>query len=124
MIIFYNIYEVAKRPIGWVVGIFYYFLPIGGIFEVLLIVCGLDLVTGLYASYLNKEPISSRRLRQSVVKLLCYMGAIVTLFKAENEFLGGVEIASYKFIAGFIFLVEFISVLENMAVITGNKIFL
>ena len=31
---------------------------------------------------------------------------------------------TYKFIAGFIAIVEIISILENMAVITGNPIFL
>ena len=33
-------------------------------------------------------------------------------------------IGTYKIVAGFIAIVEIISILENMAVITGNPIFL
>lgn len=100
-----------------------YLTPMREVFYCMLFFVIIDLIVGIVASSKNGIGRSSRRGRKSVGKLFCYMGAILLAYVAEKTFTGD-GIGSYKWIGGFICLVEFISILENMATITGNPIFL
>ena len=100
-----------------------YLTPMREVFYCMLLFVIIDLVVGIVASGKNGIGRSSRRGRKSVGKLLCYMGAIMMAYVAEKTFAGD-GIGSYKLVGGFICLIEFISILENMATITGNPIFL
>ncbi|WP_059026748.1 phage holin family protein [Gabonibacter massiliensis] len=100
-----------------------YLAPMKEVFWCMLLFVTIDLIVGIIASSKNGIGRSSRRARKSVLKLLCYLGAVVMAFVAEKAFTGEM-IGSYKWIGGFICLVEFISILENMATITGSPIFL
>lgn len=99
-----------------------YIAPLGEVFWCMLLFVFADLLTGVYASRINHVATNSRRLRKSVVKLICYIGSMFLAFVAERSF--GVEFGSHKMVGGFICLVEFMSILENMATITGKEIFL
>lgn len=112
----------------WIWGIFggllTYFAPLKETYIVTLLFVGADLIAGIVASSRRHIPRSSRRGRKSVEKLFCYLGAVSLAYVAEHAF--GVDgwVSTYKIIAGFICLVEFVSILENMAIITEKPVFL
>ena len=122
--IFSKIWEIAKTPTGWLLSLLLYFEPIKDIYILMIIVVVMDFITGIGASVKRKIPRSSSRLKNSVIKCFCYFGAVFIFWQFEIRL--GMEhvIGSYKVVAGFIAIVEIISILENMAVITGNPIFL
>lgn len=107
---------------GWIAGAVIYLAPLHGVFWLMIIMLVADFVTGIAASAKQHIPRSSKRLRRSASKMLCYFGIIYLFWEFEMQ-LGVDWIATYKFIAGFIFLVEIVSILENMFVITGHPAF-
>ncbi|MBE9487981.1 MAG: phage holin family protein [Bacteroidetes bacterium] len=118
-----KISQSISSPAGWLFAILGRFTSLKDVFFLLLLIVIADFITGLVASRKKGVPCSSRRLRQSISKMLCYFGVVYLLFEFQN-ILNIDWIASYKIVAGFIYLVELISILENMAVITENKIFM
>ena len=122
--VFSKIGEIVKTPTGWLLALLLYFDPIKDIYILMVIVVVMDFITGIGASVKHKIPRSSSRLKNSVIKCFCYFGAVFVFWQFEVRL--GLEhvIGSYKIVAGFIAIVEIISILENMAVITGNPIFL
>ncbi|MBE9488448.1 MAG: phage holin family protein [Bacteroidetes bacterium] len=115
--------QSLSSPIGWLLALMGHLTPLKDVFFLLLLIVVADFLTGLRASKKKDIPWSSRRLRKSISKMLCYFGIVYLLFEFQN-ILNIDFIASYKLVAGFIYLVELISILENMAVITENKVFL
>lgn len=107
---------------GWIAGAIIYLAPLHGVFWLMIIMLLVDFLTGIAASAKQHIPRSSKRLRRSASKMLCYFGIIYLFWEFETQ-LGVDWIATYKFIAGFIFLVEVISILENMFVITEHPVF-
>ena len=107
---------------GWIAGAIIYLAPLHGVFWLMIIMLVADFLTGIAASAKQHIPRSSKRLRRSASKMLCYFGIIYLFCEFETQ-LGVDWIATYKFIAGFIFLVEVISILENMFVITEHPVF-
>lgn len=107
---------------GWVAAVLAYLTPLYGVFWLMIILLVADFLTGVGASAKQHIPRSSKRLRRSASKMLCYFGIIYLFWEFETQL--GVEwVATYKFIAGFIFLVEVISILENMFIITEHPVF-
>lgn len=107
---------------GWIAGAVIYLAPLHGVFWLMIIMLVADFLTGIAASAKQHIPRSSKRLRRSASKMLCYFGIIYLFWEFETQ-LRVDWIATYKFIAGFIFLVEVISILENMFVITEHPVF-
>lgn len=72
----------------------------------------IDLFTGLLKSWINKIPISSKRLRESVVKLLGYMSLLtaITILGYYNK--DAVPLITYIYY--FFMFTEFKSILENV----------
>lgn len=125
LVIFKNMAkEFIQMPIAaFSSGVIAYFMPMYEVFAVLILFVTVDLAVGLLASRKRGIPCNSRRLRISVSKLSCYVIAVLLPYMAEKAF--GIEwLASYKLIGGFIVLVEFISILENLAMLTEKLIFL
>jgi len=107
---------------GWAAALLAYITPLKGVFYLMVILLITDFITGVAASAKQHIPRSSKRLRRSVSKMLCYFGIIYLFWEFETQL--GIEwVATYKFVAGFIFLIEVISVLENMFVITEHSVF-
>lgn len=112
----------ATTTAGWIAAILTYMAPLRGVFYLMVILLLADFITGVAASAKQHIPRSSKRLRRSASKMLCYFGIIYLFWEFETQL--GIEwVATYKFVAGFIFLVEVISVLENMFVITEHPAF-
>lgn len=107
---------------GWMAAGLAYITPLHGVFWLMIILLLADFLTGVAASAKQHIPRSSKRLRRSASKMLCYFGIIYLFWEFEMQ-LGVDWIATYKFVAGFIFLVEIISILENMFVITEHPAF-
>ena len=107
---------------GWVAAILTYITPLHGVFWLMIILLIADFLTGVGASAKQHIPRSSKRLRRSASKMLCYFGIIYLFWEFERQ-LGMDWIATYKFVAGFIFLIEVISILENMFIITEHPVF-
>lgn len=100
-----------------------YFSPLYEMFIVMMFFVLADLISGVVASNKRGVPRSSRRLRKSVVKLVCYISAMMLAYSAEQSF--QVEwFTAHRAVGAFICAVEFISILENFAVITGHPAFL
>lgn len=119
-----KILQAAKMPTSWLLALLMYFQPIKDTYILMVIVVAMDFVTGVGASARRKIPRSSSRFKNSIIKCFCYFGAVFVFWQFEVRL--GMEhvIGTYRVIAGFIAIVEIISILENMAVITGNPIFL
>lgn len=100
-----------------------YFSPLYEMFVVLMLFVSVDLITGIVASNRRGVPRSSRRLRKSAVKLVNYILAVVLAYAAERAF--KVEwFVAHRAVGAFVCAVEFLSILENMAVITAHPVFL
>ena len=100
-----------------------YLTQLTGLFVLMMLFVLVDLISGIVASSRKKIPRSSRRLRKSLEKTLCYLGVVMLAYAAQKEF--GVDwFIAHKAIAAFICVVEFISILENFAVITERPVFL
>ena len=107
---------------GWIAAFLAYLTPLKGVFYLMVVLLLADFITGVAASAKQHIPRSSKRLRRSASKMLCYFGIIYLFWEFETQL--GIEwVATYKFVAGFIFLIEVISVLENMFVITEHPAF-
>jgi phage-related holin len=117
-----KIVAAATTVSGWMAAVLAYITPLYGVFWLMIILLLSDFFTGVAASAKQHIPRSSKRLRRSASKMLCYFGIIYLFWEFEVQ-LGVDWVATYKFVAGFIFLVEVISILENMFVITEHPVF-
>lgn len=77
-----------------------------------------DFILGITASKTTKVPITSSGLRRGAAKILCYLLLVVLAHAAQTSLGVGWELA--KFMSGYIMVTELISILENIAIITGD----
>lgn len=103
-------------------GLAAFFAPMKFVFLVILVIIFADLISGIWSSRIRNVPCSSRKLRKSIKKMLGYATVIMLFFMIEEAF--DFEIGSYRFVGGFICAIEMISILENIAVISENPIFI
>jgi phage-related holin len=97
------------------------FAPVKGMLLAALVLCVADLITGVLAAMKRKEPITSSKLRRSVVKLFVYELAIIASFIAQH-WLTGDAFPLVSWAAGMVGLVELKSVLENLNTISGTDL--
>jgi hypothetical protein len=97
------------------------FAPVKGMLIAALALCSVDLLTGLLASRTRKDPITSSRLRRTVVKALVYETTILVSFITQH-WLTGDAFPLTSWAAGMIGLVELKSVLENLDIISGQDL--
>lgn len=112
---------LIASPVAWCsticLSVLSYFEPIKSIVVVMLSLVVMDFITGVWASRKSKVPCSSRRLRKSFSKLVTYLSVLVLLFMIEDA-TDSEWIGANKFIAWAICMVEFISICENLYVIS------
>lgn len=96
-------------------GILAYFAPMWDKLIVLLVIYLVDAITGIAASRRQNVPISSRRMRDSVYKLIAYVTIVLLLFVSEKTL--GSEKDLTTFAIGFIYAIEGLSILENFYVL-------
>lgn len=93
------------------------------LFLTMIVFVFVDLITGIWKAFKIKDKITSKALRRTIEKLLTYF-LVILLAKLFDEHVLQIKVVElHTIVAGIIFLVEFKSVTENMAEITGNKVF-
>jgi hypothetical protein len=99
-----------------------YFNPILATIYLILIVTGLDMVTGIMAAVKigGWKAVQSHIMGRSIIKILAYLTAVLVSFGCGVVLLGeGVVIA--KAVAGAVILVETASLFENLGKITNKS---
>jgi hypothetical protein len=102
-----------------VIGIFG---PVKEVMATVVVLILLDLVTGMYAAYKRKEPLSSSAIRRTVSKIFIYEVAIGAGFLAQAYLVKDL-IPVANLIGSVVGLVELKSVLENLNGASGTDIF-
>jgi hypothetical protein len=97
------------------------FAPLKGMVIAAFAMVSVDLVTGLMRAHATKEKVQSSGLRRTVVKLVAYELSIVLAFVCE-KWLTGDLLPLTKMAAGAVGLVELLSVLENVNILSGGAL--
>lgn len=97
------------------------FAPTTGILIALFALVSLDLVTGLMRAHTLGEKIQSNGLRRTVIKLVAYELSVVLAYLVETWLIGK-TIPLTNMAAGAAGLVELLSVLENINVLSGGAL--
>lgn len=92
-------------------------LPLKYIGIVMFILITVDFFTGIWKAKHLKEPVSSRKMSNTVAKLVLYQIAILCGFLLETYIVP--EIPITKIVSSFIGLTELKSISENISEITG-----
>lgn len=91
------------------------------IFAVLFLIF-VDLVTGLIASFKEKQPITSSGLSRTIAKVFIYMTTIVLAYVCNTYLMQDFGFPVESIVSGFIALTEMKSILENMNRITDHSL--
>jgi phage-related holin len=97
-----------------------FFSPIKIAILAIICIVILDFILGIIRSKKQGKPITSHKMRRTLVKLACYLVAILTGFIIERCLFASFEIS--KIIASLIGLVELKSILESLNSLSGGKI--
>lgn len=107
-----------------------FLMPIAALMVLIGLMIFLDTISGLIKARKRGEAITSRKLSQTVSKLVLYQVAIITFYLLEYFLLGGIvgaftsiPILLTKIVAMFIVGVELSSINENVTAITGINYF-
>lgn len=80
----------------------------------------LDCVTGVLAARKQGIPITSSKLKDSVIKMLVYQAAIILAFIIEKYLSPGIPLTNMA--SSYVGLVELLSLNENIEVISGQHL--
>lgn len=94
--------------------------PIQAILIAVLCLTVFDTITGIWAAYRRKEPITSCRMRQCLSKVLIYNISIIIAHMMNTYLITWLPIV--KIIASLIGLIEGLSFFENVYYIYPNKV--
>lgn len=97
------------------------FAPTGPTLIAMFAMVAVDLVTGLMRAHATGQKIESNGLKRTVIKLVAYELAVVLAFVCER-WLTGDLLPLVKMAAGACGLVEFLSVLENLNVLSNGAL--
>ncbi len=95
--------------------------PVQAVMITIVFLIVVDFITGLYASYKDKIPISSERIAHTISKFFIYNLVILASYFLEKHIVN--EVPFLKIIAGFIAITEIKSILENFNRIYGVNVF-
>ena len=105
----------------WLLGIITIFLPIKELMITIGFLVGTDMVVGIWKSLKLGIKIRSRRMSDSVTKMLLYQIAIVSGFLIETYIIEAL-IPITKLIATVIAIIEFKSIVESIEAVTGKDL--
>lgn len=98
------------------------FAPIKAVLATTLVLVLLDTLTGVYAAYKRKEPITSGGLKRTVGKIVLYEFALCVAYLAQHYLIGD-DFPACRLVSTMVGLVELKSVLENLDSISGSNLF-
>lgn len=114
--------NIAPKIKLLIVYVFTLFTPVVPAIIWLGVLMFFDLVTGLIKAKKTGEPIHSSKLKNSATKALLYFIAVICSHIIDTQFLNAVEWLPAKtaqLCAGFLAVVEFKSLIENISSILG-----
>lgn len=115
--------HAEKLTYGLMGGITAFFLPLPLlVFWVFMFVI-IDMITGMLAAKNRGEVLTSKKLKKTLSKLICYMTIILLARGINVHVLPMVELYACYITSGIICFVELFSILENFYDITGNQVF-
>lgn len=100
----------------------FFFSPVGWLVMGVGIMITFDWVTGVVAASKNGEKIISGGFFRTFVKFVMYAIGIVATRMLEVFLAGKIEIPFASLLAGFIFVIEYKSVMENISKATGINV--
>ncbi|MBC8756938.1 phage holin family protein [Kordia sp. YSTF-M3] len=106
--------EKIKPYLFW---LFALIAPIAAVMLTIAFLIVADFITGAYASYKNKIPVSSERIGNTISKFFIYNLVVLSAFLLEKYIVK--EIPFQRIITGFIAIAEIKSILENFNKIYG-----
>jgi phage-related holin len=98
------------------------FAPIKGIILVIISAVFLDFILAIYNAWKKDIPITSRKMYQTIPKLLIYILVIIIIYYS-NLFIFEIPMDLHKIIGSFILLTEMKSIDENINLILGFSLF-
>jgi hypothetical protein len=93
--------------------------PIHPLLYTIYILLIFDLITGVAKAVRSKEPITSKRMRDTIIKFVFYSIAVFIAFQVDITLFSAVALYLSKLVGGYIILIEFQSNIENISTITG-----
>ena len=105
----------------WLLGIITIFLPIKELMITIGFLVGADMIVGIWKALKIGQRIRSRRMSDSVTKMLLYQLAIVSGFLIETYIIEQL-IPITKLIATVIAIIEFKSIVESIEAVTGKDL--
>ena len=96
--------------------------PLKAIILIIVSAVFIDFLLAIYNAWKKGIPITSRKMYQTVPKLLIYVSVIIIIYYA-NVFVFEVPMDLHKIVGGFILLTEFKSIDENINLILGFSLF-
>lgn len=97
--------------------------PISVLFLWLLIFLMVDFITGIYASLVEGNYVTSQKMQRTVVKFIMYATSVFLLHGIDVYMLPFVDLYMARIGCTLICGIELYSIFENMYRVTGNDVF-
>lgn len=105
----------------WLLAAISIFLPIKELMLTIGFLVGADMVVGIWKSLKVGQPIRSRRMSDTITKMLLYQLAIVSGFLIEKYIITDI-LPIAKLIGSVIAIIEFKSIVESIEAVTGKNL--
>ena len=105
----------------WFLAILTVFLPIKGLMLTIGFLVGADMLVGIWKALKIGQRIKSRRMSDTITKLMLYQLAIMSGFLIETYIISEL-IPITKLIATVIAIIEFKSIIESIEAVTGKDL--
>jgi len=80
-----------------------------------------DFITGLWKAIKSHEVITSKRMGDTIEKMVLYLIGIITSFVLQSHI--GIEAVKIMWVFGTLIITrEYLSIIENIEILTGTKI--
>jgi hypothetical protein len=114
-------YTLFLKTKFWLLAGMSIFLPIKGLMFTIGFLVAADMIVGIWKALKLQQRIRSRRMSDTITKLLLYQIAIISGFLIEKYvMIGSIPIA--KLIGTVIAIIEFKSILESIEAVTGQDL--
>jgi hypothetical protein len=105
----------------WLLGIATVFMPIKELMITIGFLVAMDMVVGIWKALKLGQKIRSRRMSDTITKMMLYQIAIVSGFLIETYIIEQL-IPSTKLIATVVAIIEFKSIIESIESVTGKDL--
>lgn len=96
--------------------------PIATVIFAVLFLIFVDMVTGILASFKEKQRITSSAMSRTIAKTFVYCTTIIVTYVVHKYLLVGFDFPVESIVSGFIALTEMKSILENMDRISNHSV--